>query len=787
LCLRDKRKKRLDKREEKLHERDQELDKVKRELDERKRKLDELETALDSRQAKAASAKRASRTARRRLTRATSTIRLNPRLVEKVRGFKRTMPRGERSRSSSPATPSTESPSAQEPTPEQLARKRRRRTREEHARMLATIDRFVGDEDMSADLFVRQLDRYLAGGPRMPLAVQRRLYQLERTHYSECLEEVRNRIFSDERLHIFHAVSKESDEHYRWHREFFETHFNGVRSVPRVILPGRFGHSPVYYPRTPGQKRLKAIATSEARDAGLEVTQLPSGRIATTDFTAAAHRLQEQAEQAGLLVPSGGGRGDGCTIFVLSSDAAKMAGTGKVPNWTSSVLRVANRKNNCELGACLPLYTMAGGDNNANLRAGLEPNMPALDMICVHNVLFCCKERLRIAHQTCICLAADNFEVNPNCKAIETATACKDCCKCSRDAWTPTDLVVVGDLHNLQDMDGQGSVHTDPAHNSLHVVGVDDHGGHTHWEFRTPRDHALLAHTIPGEECPACGFKPADEAAVKEEIDKRAALPAGQERSEVLRRHSNVLAPRVLRWLPTRNMLFGMMHLTHNLFDQFMAAVWFDAKQLYKGTALKILQWEYITVLRAMGCGIAAPKGDRGAEEQEMLKLKGPDLTIIRTTLGLLSFLHLVYGLLDEVGGTPKPSKRADAKNKATAKAAAKRVVAKKRRLREDSQRAAEREPAGEKPRRLKLACKALAAFFRVVELLKDTEWDDSTPELRAERAQEYLQAFDVSTERAPAHSHSRLWLCALTPSPQRPPSLYLPPALTGNVPTYPA
>ena len=74
-----------------------------------------------------------------------------------------------------------------------------------------------------------------------------------------------------------------------------------------------------------------------------------------------------------------------------------------------------------------------------------------------------------------------------------------------------------------------------------------------------------------------------------------------------------------------------------------------------------------------------------------------------------------------------------------------------------------------------------------VVELLKDTEWDDSTPELRAERAQEYLQAFDVSTERAPAHSHSRLWLCALTPSPQRPPSLYLPPALTGNVPTYPA
>jgi len=328
-------------------------------------------------------------------------------------------------------------------------------------------------------------------------------------------------------------------------------------------------------------------------------------------------------------------------------------------------------------------------------------------------------------------------------------------------------------------MDGQGSVHTDPAHNSLHAVAVDDDNGDIHWVFRTPRGHALLAHTIPGKKCTACGFTPAGDTAVKEEIDKRAALPPGPQRSEVLRLHSNVLAPH------TGLASHARRALRHdapdpNLFDQFMAAVLFDAKQLYKPPALRSLHWDYITVLRSMGCGIAAQKGAQGEKEQEMPKLKGPDLAIVRTTLGLLSFLQLVYGLLDEVGGTPKLPKRASSNNKATA------VVAKAR-SREASKRAAEREPAAKKADRLRLACTTLAAFYRVVELIKHTEWDDSTPALRAARAQEYLQAFEVSTERALAPSHSRLWLRAPTPWHQRPPSLHLPPALTAHLPTHPA
>mmetsp|Transcript_5100 Transcript_5100/g.15072 ORF Transcript_5100/g.15072 Transcript_5100/m.15072 type:complete len:513 (-) Transcript_5100:1415-2953(-) len=458
-----------------------------------------------------------------------------------------------------------------------------------------------------------------------------------------------------------------------------------------------------------------------------------------------AHDLKERAELADLLVSSGGGKGDESSIFVLSSDAGKMAGTSQTPNWTSGVVRLAKRMHNCALDAVRPVFLLAGGDNRENLAQGLSPNMDALDMMCMHNVLFCCKARLTVARAECVCLSVGNYEVLPECRAIDIATACQDCCTCSRRPCTLAELLVTGDLHNLMDMEGLGSVRTDVDHESLHVINV---GGK--WLQRGTRAHDLACHAIPGERCPHCLYMPKDAEDVEKELAKRAALvPGSDERSRVLRAHFNVIAPRVLRWLPKHNVLFGIMHMLHNLHEQFMTAVWHDAKILFTKQRLWELQWDYIDILRKMGCGIPAPDGKRGVKEQNMPKLKGPDLAILRTTLGMLAFLQLVYSLLDEVGGKPKPKRPATANNKSATNKAVKRVAAAKART-PSGKSAAEEAAAKIRTSKLRLACTVLAAFYRLTELVKDTQWDDSTPELRADRAKEYSAAFeDIVTDVA--------------------------------------
>lgn len=91
----------------------------------------------------------------------------------------------------------------------------------------------------------------------------------------------------------------------------------------------------------------------------------------------------------------------------------------------------------------------------------------------------------------------------------------------------------------------------------------------------------------------------------------------------------------------------GVIHLCHNSFDRFLSAVWHDIDVLYPKDH-NLVKHDFVTAMCNMGVGCMPPKHVRGIKNDvEKPALKGTDLSVLRTELGIFTLLQVVYNVAD--------------------------------------------------------------------------------------------------------------------------------------------
>jgi hypothetical protein len=213
-----------------------------------------------------------------------------------------------------------------------------------------------------------------------------------------------------------------------------------------------------------------------------------------------------------------------------------------------------------------------------------------------------------------------------------------------------------------------------------------------------------------------------------------------------LKSHFNQWHPPVFDDLSHDHVLLGVMHLSHNLFDQWFHAVWGDIEELHPNSH-NLIKHDLVSALRAMGCGLLHPGLRAQAHDITLPSFKGGDLSIIRTDAGIMQILITVYGL-DEVpppdADTENVSSTANASAVEAAEAIALERAAARAAARGGVPPAVTQQAAASRLLRCVNACKALDALWRVLRRYKDVGYDDSTEANRRAHAESFSAEFAV-------------------------------------------
>jgi len=122
-------------------------------------------------------------------------------------------------------------------------------------------------------------------------------------------------------------------------------------------------------------------------------------------------------------------------------------------------------------------------------------------------------------------------------------------------------------------------------------------------------------------------------------------MPSGTAKSDELHAHCNYWLRPVFPWLPFNHFLLPVMHYSHNLFDQWFAAVWADIDVLHEKEA-NLVKHDVIVAMYDMGATVMKP-AKRDGKDLDRPSLKGADLSVLRTEHGMCALLELVYGFAD--------------------------------------------------------------------------------------------------------------------------------------------
>jgi len=166
------------------------------------------------------------------------------------------------------------------------------------------------------------------------------------------------------------------------------------------------------------------------------------------------------------------------------------------------------------------------------------------------------------------------------------------------------------------------------------------------------------------------------------------------------------------------------MHFVHNTTGMFWSAVWTDIDTLHAEP--HVVKYELLCMLCDMGVTLFRPAcstRDDKSYKHPCPKLRGGDISILRTDMGMLAILQLVYPVaarLAPEAPAPPPPRELDAREAA--------MVARgnERRL-----RAAANDGVAERAQeaalsKLELACKAIVALFEMHQVYKDTTYTHS-------------------------------------------------------------
>ncbi|KAJ1637847.1 hypothetical protein T492DRAFT_859324 [Pavlovales sp. CCMP2436] len=431
------------------------------------------------------------------------------------------------------------------------------------------------------------------------------------------LKAIRADIFSVDRCYRFISVAKLPLDTWDWMRQFFCRRFDGRRACRVEIMPAGEGKPALHFPLLPDSIAIKKHGEGRREADGEAVTSHDNGRSATTSYVAGCHRVLVASRAASCCAAA-----TGTHNICYSCDAGTVASRSTTSNtWT------------CGGGYALLVET-ASSDKLSALRDSMAPILPAMTFHTRHEQLPCCERMLEMAHAACCCTASESCptpDCEPaRCPALTIARPSLCVCGDARQPMLPCQLVVTGDLANLHAMIVLGSVRTDTAHNSTHVT-FDDEGVATD---RTYVDAARYAHAAIGERYPGCGYVPRSAADVESERQKRIAMPSGPLRSEMLRTHKNHHFTPLIPYLEFNHYLLGVMHLGHNIFDQFLSTVFKDVDALH-GDNANLIKYDVIEALRNMGTGILPPASPLaacaryrailvyGVDEEAMLARRG--------------------------------------------------------------------------------------------------------------------------------------------------------------------
>jgi len=518
-------------------------------------------------------------------------------------------------------------------------------------------------------------------------------------------------------------------------RQFFCRRFDGRRACRVEVLPACEGEPALHFPLLPDSIAIKEHGEDRREADGEAVSSHDNGRTATTSYIAGCHRVLAASRSAGCCAAAPGSH-----TVCYSCDAGTVASRSKSSNtWTCGGVRCADRSDgNCSLQGYALLVETASGDKLSALRESMAPILPAMSFHARHDQLPCCEHMLAVARAACRCTASESC-ATPNCEPASCpALTCARPCACgdARPAMLPCKLVVTGDLANLHAMMGLGSVRTDTAHNSTHVT-FDDEGVSTD---RTYADAARYAHAAIGETCPSCGYVPGSAADVEAERQKRIAMPSGPAVRDAALAQNHLFAP-LIPYLEFDHYLLGVMHFCHNTFDQFLSSVFKDIDALH-GDDANLVKHDVITCLRNMGLGILPPASPRAcATEQTLPKFKGSELSILRTDMGMLTILQLVYGA-DEVLDAGAPAEEQPSSARDLAAVTALEAAMRARRAGRVSTARVLAAVRTARTSALRRACKALMLLWEVHALLKLTTYDDSTAAGREGHARAFETKF---------------------------------------------
>jgi hypothetical protein len=663
----------------------------------------------ETREAAAAAEKRAD-TFRKRAERATSAagtlLRLNPGAIQRA------------ARTPKPISPAGfgDVPSAEPAIDVTHARKAKAAATKRVGRAAATLKLACSarSAEVQAKAWVDQAEAYAALEPEQrPEAVGKWLYRAERESKSEVLDFISEEVQSVERCAMWSGVSKESGRCNDFRREFFFFRCNdGEHNRRLTVMDGAFGMSPLFLPPPPTAAQIYAFNEARRKEDGTTVMQTEDGRVAFTDPIAAAHHVLEVSEKQGRSA-----RGPNEPhLLVVSSDAGQKATHSAERNETCAIIRDAHGKQlNCSLSATATIALCGQSDSNDGLHNLYDPCGPALNHLAAHNQLPCCLKRFdreRSAGTSC-------------CVALANGV----CSLCEREARAAM-LLCTGDLKNLFEMAGLGSVRTDPENCTLHKYRDPATGL---WQWRVLHDAKLLAHAVPDGTCPACGYTPKSQADCDAERKRRLSMPSGEPKSAELRAHHN-------QWLlPVLDvefdcMLLGVMHFCHNVCEQFFSAVWHDIDELYGENAL-LVKHDVVIAVCNMGATCMRPqskhRGDRTVAV-EIPSFKGGDLSILRTEVGVFTILHLVYRVDTELSGAeptngcvqPAAVARANVQSVSAVETLMVSLRAAKSAARQaEIQAAAQRTREG----KLRAACRTMDAMWEMERELKDTAYTHSS------------------------------------------------------------
>jgi hypothetical protein len=322
------------------------------------------------------------------------------------------------------------------------------------------------------------------------------------------------------------------------------------------------------------------------------------------------------------------------------------------------------------------------------------------------------------------------------------------------------DVLLTGDSKNLVSMSGTASHDLSPQLSNLWIYRLDVSSP---WQLRTYEEAMLDAHAVGGGTCPGCADIPESEERVEREHARRQQMASDAAKTTAMLAHRGYWlrrsSPSTLTTpLPAgRGCASCTTSQRHNVTDTCSSAIWSDVDTL--SAEPWAVKFDLLNMLCDMGVTTFRPnpksRDDRSCSRPAP-ELRGGDISILRTDIGMLAILQLVYPVAAQLADAPDASAppALDAREDEMA------ARARERRAAHAPAGAASREHIAERAEaavrhKLELVCKTVVALFDMHQVYQDATYTH-TADAHALRFEAAWARFEVAARAMTSNRPTR-------------------------------